>query len=123
MRRLLSILGLSLFASGCTAETPSDTLQLIRSADRVLIDVRTPGEYAGGHLEGALAIPHEQIGQRIASVAPDKDRTIVLYCRSGRRSEIARQTLVDLGYRKVINAGGFEQLQADLASSCKAGSC
>ncbi len=122
MHRLLSLftLGLALLGFGCTAATDPQTLDLIRSDSRVLIDVRTPGEFADGHLAGATRIAYEDIGAQIGALVPDKDTPIVLYCRSGRRSGIARQTLLDLGYRQVINAGGFEQLHSELGtSSCK----
>ncbi|MNZ64025.1 Thiosulfate sulfurtransferase PspE precursor [compost metagenome] len=117
MRRLLLALGLVLPLSACQAETAPETLAAIRSGEHLLIDVRTPSEYAAGHLSGARQIAHDQIGTLIGGVAPDKDTPIVLYCRSGRRSDIARQTLVELGYTRVIDAGGYEQLQSDLADS------
>lgn len=81
------------------------------AADSLLvIDVRTPGEFAQGHVAGALNIPYDEIAGRIAAVAPDKNRHIVLYCRSGRRSGIALQTLQSLGYQHVENAGAYEDL-------------
>lgn len=117
MRRLLLALGLALPLTVCLADTPPQTLAAIQSGSHMLIDVRTPSEFAAGHLPGARQIAYDQIGGLIGGVAPDKNTPIVLYCRSGRRSEIARQTLLDLGYRHVIDAGGFEQLKSDLAAS------
>lgn len=127
MRRLLLALGLILPLSACQADTPPQTLAAIRSGSHLLIDVRTPSEFAAGHLPGARQIAYDRIGELIGSVAADKDTPIVLYCRSGRRSEIARQTLVEMGYTQVIDAGGYEQLQSDLAvapaSGCDKASC
>lgn len=88
-------------APGSSAAAPESLL---------VIDVRTADEYAQGHLAGALNIPYDEIASRIAAVAPDKNRRIVLYCRSGRRSGIAQQTLQGLGYQRVENAGGYEDL-------------
>ncbi|MEW6753229.1 MAG: rhodanese-like domain-containing protein [Candidatus Latescibacterota bacterium] len=78
----------------------------------LLIDVRTAAEFAQGHLDGAVNIPHEQIGDGVVRLGADKDRRVVLYCRSGRRSGLAHKTLWDLGYRHVLNAGGYEDLKA-----------
>lgn len=75
------------------------------------IDVRTGAEFAAGHLEGAVNIPHDRIGTVIGGVVPDKDREIRLYCRSGRRSGIALKTLKELGYTNVINEGAYKKLR------------
>lgn len=71
-----------------------------------VLDVRTPDEYAAGYVPGAVNIPHDQLASRIAEVP--KDREVVIYCRSGRRSEIAGQILVGSGYSKL------EHLQGDM---------
>jgi phage shock protein E len=80
----------------------------------VVIDVRTSQEFQSGHLEGALNLPHETIGQDIAKAKVNKDDHVILYCRSGRRSEIALGTLKGLGFSNVENYGGFEQAQKRL---------
>ena len=69
----------------------------------IIIDVRTEAEWTGGHLEGAVLIPHEQIGEGIILVTADKKSQIYLYCRSGRRSAIAVDTLKKAGYENLIN--------------------
>ena len=79
--------------------------------DSLLIDVRSAEEFAEGELPGAIRIGHEDIAAQIASVAPDKDRPLVLYCRSGRRSAIAQQSLEEMGYSQVINAGAYDELR------------
>jgi len=76
-----------------------------------LIDVRTPREFSEGHLVGAINIEYQEIAAKIGSVTQDKDAKIELYCRSGRRSGIARGTLRDVGYKNVDNIGGFEALK------------
>jgi phage shock protein E len=77
----------------------------------LVIDVRTDREFKSGHIKGAINIPYDEIGARIRAVADDKNRHIVLYCRSGRRSGIALKTLGEKGYSRVENAGGFEELR------------
>lgn len=74
----------------------------------LLIDVRTEAEWKEGHLEGAILIPYEKIGEEIVKAAPDKKTKINLYCRTGRRSGIALDTLKKLGYENVTNLGGVK---------------
>jgi len=83
-------------------------LTALQQPETVLIDVRTAEEYAEGAIPGALRIEPHEISRRINSVAPDKNTTVVLYCRTGRRSGGAQEILQKLGYRDVINAGGYE---------------
>jgi phage shock protein E len=85
-------------------------LEALKAPQTVLIDVRTQPEFAAGSIAGATRIGHEQIAQQIGQLSPDKDTPIVLYCRSGARSGIAQNTLQAMGYRNVINAGGYEAL-------------
>lgn len=87
-------------------------LAALQRADSILIDVRTAQEYAEGALPGATRIETQDLSERIANVAPDKDAPIVLYCRSGRRSSAAQDLLQEMGYRQVINAGAYQDLQA-----------
>ncbi|MBS1174447.1 MAG: rhodanese-like protein [Burkholderiaceae bacterium] len=76
----------------------------------VMLDVRTPDEYQSGHVRNALLVPHDSIAQTISSIAPDKNQTIYLYCRSGRRSGIAFDTLKGMGYTHIVNLGGLSDL-------------
>ena len=94
--------------SGSGATVEEIAWQKIR-AGALLVDVRTPAEYARGHLEGAINIPYDQIGARAGELG-DKDREIVLYCRSGRRSGIAKQTLEKQGFTRLFNAGSYQRL-------------
>lgn len=75
--------------------------------DYVIIDARTQDEFDGGHIPGAVLIPEYEIAQRAENELPDKDKLILVYCRSGRRSKIASQALVDLGYTNVKEFGGI----------------
>lgn len=69
-----------------------------------LVDVRTPQEFAGGHVDGALNIPLQVLPQRLSEVGP-KARPVVLYCRSGARSATAAQILRNAGYQQVVDVG------------------
>ena len=80
----------------------------------VLIDVRSAEEFASGHLQGAVNIPHDRITDEIGSVAADKSARIILYCRSGRRADTALNALKAIGYENVSNYGGLEDAQMRL---------
>lgn len=80
-------------------------------AGALVIDVRTPEEFQSGHLDGALNIPHSEIESRISEISSSKDKTVVVYCRSGGRAGIAQAALVKNGFTKVINAGGYGDLK------------
>jgi phage shock protein E len=80
----------------------------------ILLDVRSPEEYASGYLQGARNIPYDRIGAEIAAVAPDKSTRIILYCRSGRRANTALETLRAMGYTDVSNYGGLEDARERL---------
>ncbi|MCO5977638.1 rhodanese-like domain-containing protein [Ideonella oryzae] len=80
------------------------------SPDPLLIDVRSPGEYAGGYLDGAVNLPLDQLQAGIARVAPDLSQPIVLYCASGGRSGMGCMLLQQMGYRQVSNGGGIGML-------------
>jgi phage shock protein E len=74
----------------------------------LIIDVRTEAEWNNGHLEGAILIPYGLIGEKIGAVAKDKSKPIYVYCRSGRRSQIAKDTLEKLDYKDIKNLGSLE---------------
>ncbi|NLY69199.1 MAG: rhodanese-like domain-containing protein [Clostridiales bacterium] len=76
-------------------------------SDYVVLDVRTPEEYADGHIKGSMLIPYNEIGERAEDELPEKDKLILVYCRSGRRSKIAAQALAELGYTNVKEFGGI----------------
>jgi rhodanese-related sulfurtransferase len=84
----------------------------VRGADAPLVlDVRTPEEYASGYVPGAVNIPHDQLASRLAEVP--KDRPVVLYCRSGRRAGIAAELLAANGYRDLMHLEGDMQAWAE----------
>ena len=94
--------------------TPADGAELIGTKGEALtiIDVRTPAEFAEGHLEGAINAD-VQGGQFSAFLAGlDKGAAYVVYCRSGNRSAVAAQAMVDAGFTEVYDLGGIVDLQA-----------
>ncbi len=74
------------------------------------IDVRTSFEYRLGHIEGAVNIPYDVIGDEISRITKDKNAQIRLYCRSGNRSGKALTTLQQMGYTQATNEGGYSSI-------------
>ncbi|SCW26786.1 Rhodanese-related sulfurtransferase [Ruminococcaceae bacterium YRB3002] len=75
--------------------------------DYIILDVRTQSEFDEVHIPGAICIPNEEIGTDEIPELPDKDQMILVYCRSGRRSKLAAEKLVALGYTNVLEFGGI----------------
>lgn len=103
--RLLILLLFSLFGAPTLAEKIKTGEEMT-----IWIDVRTAEEYAQGHIAGSINIPYEIIGGEISSITRNVDSDIRVYCRSGRRSGVAMDTLKGMGYANVINEGGYEDL-------------
>lgn len=88
--------------------TPEQALSMMQdSSDYILLDVRTQPEFDESYIEGAILIPDYEIAQRAQQELPDKNSLILLYCRSGRRSEAAARKLLELGYTNVYDFGGI----------------
>ena len=123
MRKILSISMAALLSvlimAGCAQQevnvvntyqqiTAQDAKKLMDTeSDYVIIDARTEEEFATGHIENAILIPEYEIAERAENELPDKDALILVYCRSGRRSKIASEELVKLGYTNVKEFGGI----------------
>ncbi len=101
----------------CTGKTP-ETYKMVSMAegieiakknpDSIIVDVRRDDEYKAGHIPGAVLLTMETITEETATkVLPDKNQMILIYCRSGRRSKIAAQSLLELGYTNLIEFGGI----------------
>ena len=88
-----------------TAEKAKEIMNT--EAEYIIIDARTESEFAEGHIEGAILIPEYEIASRAEKEISDKDALILVYCRSGRRSKIASEELVKLGYVNVKEFGGI----------------
>ena len=73
----------------------------------IILDVREQDEYDAGHIPGAILIPYTLIEEKAAEMLPEKDQLILVYCRSGRRSKIAAEALLELGYTNIKEFGGI----------------
>ena len=107
---VLLILTLSIFSACASEETTAEAWSRIE-AGAVLIDVRSAEEYAGGHLEGSINIPHTEL-DAIAEAIGDLEKSTVVYCRSGRRSGFVQTNLQQRGFTDVYNGLGYEELKA-----------
>ena len=88
--------------------TPDEAKALMDSEDGyIILDVRTPEEFAAGHIAGAILIPDYEIGEKAESILTDKEQLIIVYCRSGRRSKNAANELATLGYTNIKEFGGI----------------
>lgn len=109
----LSLFGLTACQDGgnnATYEqiTPQQAKEIMDTEQEyIIIDARTEEEFAEGHIENAILIPEYEIKDRAEKELPDKDALILVYCRSGRRSKIASEELVKLGYTNVKEFGGI----------------
>lgn len=116
---IMLILNLSLFSlTSCQANTtdtasyeqisPEEAKTIMDTeTDYVILDVQTADEYAEGHIPNAVNLDHEDISSKAEALLPDQDALILVYCRSGRRSKIAAEALVTLGYSNVKEFGGI----------------
>ena len=73
----------------------------------IILDARSPDEFAEGHIPGAINVPNEEIGTAEIAELPDKSQLILVYCRSGRRSKEASEKLVKLEYTNIVEFGGI----------------
>jgi len=99
---------------GGSLDKEADIQQLIKDG-ALVVDTRTPGEFSGGHIEGAINIPYDIIIRSIGQYAQDKSQPVIVYCHSGVRSGAAKHALEEAGYSNVINAGGYHRMQKLLA--------
>ncbi len=104
------------FAVACysaTTETGNTITPEVLAAieqQALIVDVRTPEEFADGHYPGAINIPHETILDGLNQLGVTADAAVILYCRSGNRSGQAEQALLEKGFTQAKNAGGLEAL-------------
>ena len=73
----------------------------------IILDVRTQDEFDESRIPGAILIPHDEITEKAEDLLTDKDQLILVYCRSGRRSKLAAEALVELGYTNIKEFGGI----------------
>ena len=88
--------------------TAEEAKQIMDSEEGyIILDTRTQAEYDEGHIPGAIVIPHDEITDRAEEELPHKDQLLLVYCRSGRRSKLAAEALVELGYTNIKEFGGI----------------
>ena len=88
--------------------TAEEAKQIMDSEEGyIILDVRAQKEYDEGHIPGAIVISHEEIAEKAEDVLTGKDQLILVYCRSGRRSKLAAEILVELGYTNIREFGGI----------------
>ena len=85
----------------------SEARELVKKG-ATLLDVRSPGEFAGGHIDGAVSIPVQELGSRVNELG-EKTGQIVVYCQSGNRSAMAKRLLESNGFTNVHDMGGISQ--------------
>ena len=112
---VLFVLITSFFTACASEETTAEAWSRI-DAGALLIDVRSAKEFESGHLVGAINIEYTEI-DAIADAISEPDQSVVVYCRSGRRSGIAMEALNKRGYSNVYNGLGYKELNASARAS------
>lgn len=120
MKKWMLILLAAILLTACAQNRKSDREAIYRNItaeearqimdtekDYLILDVRTQEEYDQAHIPGAMLIPHTEIAEQAERTLTDKDRLLLVYCRSGRRSKLAAETLVELGYTNIREFGGI----------------
>lgn len=129
MKRLIIGFLIVILLSGCAATkeenkimynkiTAEEAKEMIDTQEVIILDVRTQEEFKEKHIEGALLIPDYELANVAKSKLPDKNKKILVYCRSGNRSKSAARLLIDMGYTEVYDFGGiinwpYETVQGD----------
>ena len=126
MRKLLSVFLAAILLAGCSAPKETASYRQISMDEAVtmmeeesgyiILDVRTPEEFADKHIPGAVNIPNETIGTEEIPELPDKDQLILVYCRSGNRSKQASEKLAALGYTNIVEFGGINSWPGETVS-------
>ncbi len=119
---------ISILLSGCTSKNDNSSTDykkitgkeakemMDQNKDIIILDVRTEEEFISGHIENAILIPDTEITKKAEDALTDKSSTILVYCRSGRRSALASEALVRLGYTNVYDFGGIIDWNYDIVT-------
>ena len=124
MKKLILILLIILLLSACSPndgnlgyeQISMEEAKVIIEEEKgyIIVDVRTPDEFADKHIPNAINIPNETIGTEEIAGLPDKDQKILVYCRSGNRSKQAAEKLLKLGYTNVVEIGGINDWTGEI---------
>lgn len=119
---ILQIAAAVMLLSGCSSASYTQISQdeamkmMQEQTDCLIVDVRRPDEFAEGHIAGAVNVPNETIEDEAPEALPDKDQTLLIYCRSGNRSKEASQKLADMGYTNVYEFGGINTWEGEIVT-------
>ena len=118
MKRMIPVMLSLLLLTGCGGGeneasyrqiSQEEAKEMMDTQEVIILDVREQDEYDGGHIPGAVLLPVGTIAEdTAAAVIPEKDSTVLVYCRSGNRSKTASATLAELGYTEVYEFGGIK---------------
>ena len=119
---ILQIAAAIMLLSGCSSASYTQISQdeamkmMQEQTDYLIVDVRRPDEFAEGHIAGAVNVPNETIEDEAPEALPDKEQTLLVYCRSGNRSKEASQKLADMGYTNVYEFGGINTWKGEIVT-------
>ena len=119
---ILQIAAAVMLLSGCSSASYTQISQdeamkmMQEQTDCLIVDVRRPDEFAEGHIAGAVNVPNETIEDEAPEALPDKEQTLLVYCRSGNRSKEASQKLADMGYTNVYEFGGINTWEGEIVT-------
>ena len=126
MKRILPIFLAALLLAGCAAPVEEITYRQVNMDEAItmmeeesgyiILDVRTPEEFAEKHIPGAINVANETIGTDEIPELPDKDQLILVYCRSGNRSKQASEKLAALGYTNIVEFGGINDWPGEIVT-------
>ena len=130
MKKFITLLLSVLFLAGCALPAGQDVsyrqinmdeaiTMMEEESSYIILDVRTPEEFADKHIPGAINIPNETISTEEIPELPDKDQLILVYCRSGNRSKQASEKLAILGYTNIVEFGGINDWPGDVATGAE----
>ena len=112
MKKVIALIGSILLLAGCSSSSSAIDLSVtdfsskVAEAGVITLDVRTPGEFAEGHIEGAQLIDFQSGNFENEISSLDKNATYAVYCRSGNRSGQAVKVMHDAGFHNVYNLNG-----------------
>lgn len=107
MKKIVLLFSLIIILSGCNNNSKKKEIEeVMKENDYIIVDVRTEEEYEESHIVGAINIPYDEINENSKL---DKEKAIFVYCRSGKRSEVAFNELTNLGYT-VYDLGAFSDI-------------
>ena len=127
MKKFITLLLSVLFLAGCALPAGQEVsyrqinmdeaiTMMEEESGYIILDVRTPEEFADKHIPGAINIPNETISTEEIPELPDKDQLILVYCRSGNRSKQASEKLAALGYTNIVEFGGINDWPGEIVT-------